>query len=174
MHQPSYLPLDTIATPSKSSPTCLVCGGSQAKLRFVQRGYPVFRCGGCGLEFVSPIPGKAELAAYYDRGYSVPLERYAATYEDAWYGDIGLTLEQGKLVMKFSRTPSLVGDLEHWQHDTFVVRWRDRELRADAFVTFALNPDGSVDQAKMRAVSAATDFSFDFQDLLLRPKKPGG
>jgi hypothetical protein len=102
---------------------------------------------------------------------SLPLERYAATYEDAWYGDISIAFEQDKLVMRFSHTPSLVGDLEHWQYDTFVVRWRDRELRADAFVTFGLNPDGSIDQAKMRAVSASTDFSFDFQDLLLRPKK---
>jgi CubicO group peptidase (beta-lactamase class C family) len=102
---------------------------------------------------------------------SLALERYAATYEDAWYGDIAITLEQGKLVMRFTRTPSLVGDLEHWQYDTFVVRWRDRELRADAFVTFALRPDGSIDQAKMQAVSASTDFSFDFQDLLLRPKR---
>jgi hypothetical protein len=62
-----------------------------------------------------------------------------------------------------------VGDLEHWQRDTFVARWRDRELRADAFVTFALDPDGNVEQAKMRAVSPATDFSFDFHDLRLRP-----
>jgi CubicO group peptidase (beta-lactamase class C family) len=100
---------------------------------------------------------------------SLPLTGYAGTYADGWYGDITIALEQGKLVMRFSRTPSLVGDLEHWQHDTFVARWRDRELRADAFVTFALNPDGSVDQAKMQAVSAATDFSFDFQDLLLKP-----
>lgn len=104
---------------------------------------------------------------------SLALERYAATYEDAWYGDITIAVEQGKLVMRFSHTPSLVGDLEHWQYDTFVVRWRDRELRADAFVTFALNPDGTVDQARMRAVSPTTDFSFDFQDLLLKPKKPG-
>jgi hypothetical protein len=102
---------------------------------------------------------------------SLPLERYAATYEDAWYGDISITFEQGRLVMRFSHTPSLVGDLEPWQYDTFVVRWRDRELRADAFVTFALNPDGTIDQAKMRAVSASTDFSFDFQDLLLKPKR---
>ena len=105
---------------------------------------------------------------------SLPLERYAATYEDAWYGDIAIAWEQGKLVMRFTRTPSLVGDLEHWQYDTFVVRWRDRELRADAFVTFALNPDGTIDQAKMRAVSPTTDFSFDFQDLLLKPKRPRG
>lgn len=102
---------------------------------------------------------------------SLPLAGYAGTYTDAWYGDVGIALEREKLVMRFTRTPLLVGDLEHWQHDTFIARWRDRELRADAYVTFALNPDGSIDQAKMRAVSPATDFSFDFQDLLLRPAR---
>jgi len=80
-----------------------------------------------------------------------------------------ITSENGGLVIRFSHTPSLVGDLEPWQHDTFVARWRNRELKADAFVTFALNPDGSIDQVKMRAVSPSTDFSFDFQDLLLKP-----
>jgi CubicO group peptidase (beta-lactamase class C family) len=100
---------------------------------------------------------------------SLPLARYAGTYRDAWYGDITITEEGGRLVMRFSHSPSLVGDLEHWQHDTFIARWRDRELRADAYVTFALNPDGSIDQARMRAASPSTDFSFDFQDLLLKP-----
>ncbi len=102
---------------------------------------------------------------------SLPLPAYAGTYRDAWYGDIAIAVEGGKLVMRFTKTPSLVGDLEHWQYDTFVARWRDRELRADAFITFALNPDGTIDQAKMRAVSPTTDFSFDFQDLLLKPVK---
>jgi len=100
---------------------------------------------------------------------SLPLERYAGTYRDRWYGDIAVALEDGALVMRFGHTPSLVGDLQHWQHDTFVARWRDRELRADAFVTFALKPDGSIREARMEAVSPATDFSFDFQDLVLEP-----
>jgi hypothetical protein len=73
--------------------------------------------------------------------------------------------------MRFTRTPALVGDMEHWQHDTFIVRWRDRELRADAYVTFALNPDGSIERAKMAAVSPETDFSYDFHDLDLRPAR---
>lgn len=102
---------------------------------------------------------------------SLPLEQYAGTYTDAWYGDIAIALENGKLVMRFSHTPSLVGDLEHWQHDTFIARWRDRELRADAYVSFALYPDGTVSQATMMAVSPETDFSFDFQDLVLRPAR---
>jgi hypothetical protein len=100
---------------------------------------------------------------------SLPLPKYAGTYRDAWYGDVTIAEDGGKLVMRFSHTPALAGDLEHWQHDTFIARWRDRELRADAYVTFGLNPDGSIDQVKMRAVSRATDFSFDFHDLLLRP-----
>ena len=50
-----------------------------------------------------------------------------------------------------------------------MVRRRDRKLRADAHLTFARNPDGSIDRVKMKAVSPETDFSFDFQDLLLKP-----
>jgi hypothetical protein len=102
---------------------------------------------------------------------SLALEKYAGTYTDAWYGDIKIAKEDGKLILSFAKTPELIGELEHWQYDTFIVRWRDRELRADAYITFALNPDGTIDQAKMRAVSPETDFSFDFQDLLLKPAK---
>ncbi len=101
---------------------------------------------------------------------SLALAKYAGTYGDAWYGDVTIALEGGKLVMRFTHSPSLTGDLEHFQYDTFIARWRDRELRADAYVTFALKPDGSIDQVKMAAVSPATDFSFDFQDLLLVPQ----
>jgi len=100
------------------------------------------------------------------------LAAYAGTYRDAWYGEIAIAQEAGTLVMTFSHTPSLVGDLEYYDHDTFIARWRDRELRADAYVTFALNADATIDQIKMRPVSPETDFSFDFQDLLLKPVKP--
>ena len=82
-----------------------------------------------------------------------------------------MTAASGGLTIRFDKTPALSGTLEHWQHDTFVARWTDRELRADAFLTFALNPDGSIDSARMQAVSPDTDFSFDFQDLLLRPAR---
>jgi CubicO group peptidase (beta-lactamase class C family) len=102
-------------------------------------------------------------------GPSLPLAKYAGKYQDAWYGDVDITMEGSGLVMRFSHTPQLVGDMRHWQHDSFLVRWRDRELRADAFATFALNPDGSIDQLRMAPASDDVDFSFDFQDLLLRP-----
>ncbi len=103
---------------------------------------------------------------------SLALEKYAGTYEDAWYGEIRVTHANGKLRIAFGHTPQLQGEMVHWQHDTFLAKWDDREMRADAFVTFQLNPDGSIDQVKLSAADPATDFSFDFQDLLLKPK-PG-
>jgi CubicO group peptidase (beta-lactamase class C family) len=102
---------------------------------------------------------------------SRPLERYAGTFTDAWYGDVRVTHEGGALRMQFVPTPELRGRLEHWQYDTFVVRWDDRALRADAFVTFQLAPDGTVESARMAPFNDYVDFSFDFQDLRLRRTK---
>ncbi|MEO8201354.1 MAG: serine hydrolase [Gemmatimonadota bacterium] len=104
-------------------------------------------------------------------GPSLSLAKYAGTYTDRWYGDVTISQEGERLVIRFSHTPSLVGDLVHWQQDTFLARWRDRELRADAFVTFALTPDGHIDEVKMKPASPSVDFSFDFQDLLLKPSR---
>ncbi|NTV81534.1 MAG: serine hydrolase, partial [Candidatus Aminicenantes bacterium] len=108
---------------------------------------------------------------------ALALADYAGTYEDAWYGPITISVEgageAAHLVMSFAQTPGMVGDMEHWARETFVVRWRDRELRADAYVTFTLDPDGVIVEARMRAVSPDTDFSYDFHDLLLKPvRKP--
>jgi hypothetical protein len=105
---------------------------------------------------------------------SLPLDRYTGRYVDAWYGDVEIAREGDHLAIRFSHSPDLVGDLEHWQYDTFVVRWRDRELRADAFLTFALNAEATVDRITMKPASPEVDFSFDFQDLDLRPAAPAG
>ena len=45
----------------------------------------------------------------------------------------------------------------------------ERWLNADAFVTFALDADGEIREARMEPISPLTDFSFDFQDLRLTP-----
>jgi CubicO group peptidase (beta-lactamase class C family) len=111
---------------------------------------------------------KAEASRAADSRPSLPLEKYAGVYNDAWYGPITIRTKNGALVITFDHTPTMIGDLQPWQHDTFKAHWRDR-LIEDAFVTFALNPDGTIDSAKMAAVSPLADFSFDYQDLLLKP-----
>jgi hypothetical protein len=99
---------------------------------------------------------------------SLPLAAYAGRYRDAWYGDILVEHRNGKLGIQFTHTKQLAGDLEHWQYNTWIARWRDRTLFADAYITFSLKPDGSVEGAKMEAVSPLTDFSYDFHDLTLK------
>lgn len=99
---------------------------------------------------------------------SLPLERYAGAYADAWYGPIAVTHQNGRLHMNFTLTPGMTGELTHFQYDTFRVDWRDR-LIEPAYVTFALDAEGKVERASMRAVSPLADFSFNYHDLDLRP-----
>ncbi|SEN32417.1 CubicO group peptidase, beta-lactamase class C family [Luteibacter sp. UNCMF331Sha3.1] len=100
---------------------------------------------------------------------SLPLDGYVGTYRDPWYGDVRVAKQGGRLVMTFRKTAQLTGTLEPWQHDTFIAHWTDRSLNGDAFVNFALDPDGKVREVRMEPVSPLTDFSFDFQDLRLTP-----
>ncbi len=100
---------------------------------------------------------------------SLALADYAGTYRDPWYGDVVITHEHGKLRLRFSKTRQLIGSMTPWQHDSFTVRWDDRSLDADAFVTFALDMDGHIREMRMQPISPLTDFSFDFQDLRLVP-----
>ncbi|WP_158885232.1 serine hydrolase [Rhodanobacter sp. L36] len=100
---------------------------------------------------------------------SLPLATYVGTYRDPWYGDVIVSNENGKLRLRFSKTAQLVGSMTPWQHDTFTVRWDDRALNADAFLTFTLDMDGHITGARMEPISPLTDFSFDFQDLRLVP-----
>ena len=95
---------------------------------------------------------------------SLAPDKYAGTYTDPWYGPITIRMENGKLIFVMDHTPSAVADLQHWQYDTFKAHWRDHTIE-DAFVTFALKPDGTIDHFTMAAVSPLADFSFDYQDL---------
>lgn len=75
---------------------------------------------------------------------SLPLAAYAGTYRDKLYGDLTVTLEDGKLVLRFSHTPSFTADLEPWHYDTFRTHWRDPVV-TKGFVTFPLTARGELD-----------------------------
>jgi CubicO group peptidase (beta-lactamase class C family) len=101
---------------------------------------------------------------------SLPIADYAGRYRDAWYGPVMIESRGSGLNIHFAHTPAFSGPLEHVRNDTFRTRWADRTLE-DAYVTFALNPDGSVEKMTMRAISPLADFSFDFRDLLFVPEE---
>lgn len=104
------------------------------------------------------------------KGPSLPIEKYAGRYRDAWYGTVTIERAADATNIRFDNTPSMTGKLEHVRYDTFRTRWTDRNLE-DAYVTFALNPDGSIERMTLRAISPLADFSYDYQDLLFLPER---
>lgn len=108
-----------------------------------------------------------------ERGPSLPLSAYAGTYRDPWYGTMTISDVRGKLRIRFDRSPGMQGALEHAQYDTFRTRWSDRDIE-DAYVTFNLNPAGSIAAIRMKAISPTADFSWDYQDLHFVPVKGAG
>jgi hypothetical protein len=74
------------------------------------------------------------------------------------------------LSIRFENTPAMNSVLEHVRHDTFRTRWPDRAIE-DAYVTFALNPEGGIERVTLKAISPLADFSFDYPDLLLKPER---
>lgn len=110
----------------------------------------------------------AAAAAPAKIGPSLPVARYAGTYTDAWYGDVRIGADAQGLTIDFTNTPGMTGRLRHWQYDSFIARFTDKGIEP-AYVTFALDANGKVERATMKPVSPTADFSFDYQDLDLRP-----
>ena len=116
--------------------------------------------------------GKAALAQMQETpaqvGPSLPPASYAGTYHDPWYGDVVVSERDGGLWINFASTPRMEGRLVHYQYDTFRTELTDKAIE-NALVTFQLDARGKVERAKMVAASPLADFSYDYQDLDLRP-----
>lgn len=93
------------------------------------------------------------------------LAPYLGTFKDPWRGEATITQGSDGLTLTFSHTKELTGPLTPIRPGLFVVRWKNRSLNADAYVRFREDFAGAVQGFTMEAVSADTDFSFDFQDL---------
>jgi CubicO group peptidase (beta-lactamase class C family) len=93
------------------------------------------------------------------------LNAYAGTFKDPWRGEATIVLQGNSLNLTFSHTDALTGPMVPVGFNLFVVHWKDRSMNADAYVRFSTDYSGKVSGFTMQAVSATTDFSFDFQDL---------
>jgi CubicO group peptidase (beta-lactamase class C family) len=104
-------------------------------------------------------------------GVKPDVKAFYGTYKDAWFGEVTISEVNGKMHFQAKNAPKLRGDMTYYKGSTFIVKWYDRSLDADAFVNFGLATNGKADGFKMAAISPLTDFSFDFQDLDFRAVK---
>lgn len=98
-------------------------------------------------------------------GAVIGADRISGAYSDAWLGAAEIVEKDGKLRWTSKRSPRLTGELIPYKANTYVVKWDDRSMDADAFVMFSLDENGKAEGFTMRAISPLTDFSYDFHDL---------
>lgn len=102
---------------------------------------------------------KATTASAYD------WKSFIGTYRDPWMGEVMILEKNGQPWLQMKRSPKLTGRMYPYKGTTMVVRWIDRSMDADAFVTFGLDEEGIAKTIRMKAISPLTDFSYDFHDL---------
>ncbi|UKT63154.1 serine hydrolase [Pedobacter mucosus] len=100
------------------------------------------------------------------------LKNFVGTFSDVWFGDVIISEQKGKMHFQAKNSPKLNGDVVFYKGNTFIVKWNDRSLDADAFLNFTLDNNASANGFKMEAISPLTDFSFDFQDLDFKKNEP--
>ncbi len=120
-------------------------------------------------EYANKITEKVwnEISAQQENNTSeqINLDLYAGTYKDNWFGEIVISRKENKLWFVSNRSPKLTGEMLYYKGNTFIVKWNDRSMDADAFVMFELDYSGQASGIKMKAISPKTDFSYDFHDL---------
>ena len=89
-----------------------------------------------------------------------PME-YTGTYRDTLYGDVHVRKEGQSLVLYFAHSPQLVADLEHAHHDVYIAHFRNRSLKADAWTTFTIGPDGKPFSLTLKVIDPDSDLGFD-------------
>ncbi|HKR62834.1 MAG TPA: serine hydrolase [Thermoanaerobaculia bacterium] len=73
---------------------------------------------------------------------SRPIDAYAATYDNPLHGAMDIRFTDGKLTLQFGGGE--IADLEHWNYDTFRVKWHDRAyMYFDTYATFTLDAKGT-------------------------------
>jgi CubicO group peptidase (beta-lactamase class C family) len=94
-----------------------------------------------------------------------PLERYAGTYRDPWFGDVFIERRGDELWFVSAKSPRMQGRLWPYDEHTFYAYWSDRTLEADCWVRFVMDEEGAAGAMEVEQVSEESDW--DFTDLAL-------
>lgn len=112
---------------------------------------------------------KVDASRVRDTKPTLSMPGYAGTYTSDMYGDVVISDEGGRLVMRFTPSPNFVADLEHWHYDTFQIKWRPSVAYnfPRGWVTFTLDKNGKTD----RLIIDQPNNDFWFYELDLRRTK---
>ncbi len=90
---------------------------------------------------------------------ALPLKEYCGTYGGKLYGNAEVRLENGHLVLDFLPSDILIGDLFHWQYETFKIKLRNSPTLPEGTVNFIIGTDGKPEELKVKIPNP--DFFFE-------------
>ena len=108
------------------------------------------RSGDALAKFIEGEKKKAEAMAKQDADRkedsttTIPIADLAGRFRSEMYGDVIVTEEGDHLVLKLEPAANFVADLEHWQYNTFLIKWRSsvKYNFPRGFVNFTIDASG--------------------------------
>ncbi len=88
-------------------------------------------------------------------------DKYAGIYKDDFYGELTINKDSSGLKIQLNQTPQFIGKLTPFQYETFIAKFNNTALKADAYLSFTLAPDGTVESCKLKAIDPTSDISFN-------------
>jgi CubicO group peptidase (beta-lactamase class C family) len=73
---------------------------------------------------------------------------YMGRYKSNLYGDIEIYSKNGELKMRLFPHPNVSGKIEHWQYDSFLIKWSDPGW-GESILYFDLDDSGDITQFRM-------------------------
>lgn len=111
---------------------------------------------------------KSRMKEFVDTSFfSNPKSTYASktgTYRDNWFGIVTICQKDNRLYFNSKRSLQLHGPMFPLSRDSFLVRWDNRNLKADAIVVF----ENKGKMFTMKRATPETSAAYDFQDLLFQ------
>lgn len=95
----------------------------------------------------------------------LPLTSYVGIYQDPWFGQVKVSLENKQLQFQSLKSKKLVGEMLEYKEHQFIVWYDDRSLEGDAIASFVTDKNGNVTGLMMERLNDDIDASFDYDDL---------
>jgi hypothetical protein len=110
------------------------------------------------------VPEAEPIQVDYENGSVLaPLPAYTGTYADRWFGDVSILMVDEELWFASAKSPRITGRLWPQREHTFIARWSDRSVNADAWVMFEIGETGKASGIKM--LKLMQDSEIDYMDL---------
>ncbi len=95
---------------------------------------------------------------------SLSIDSYTGYYGCEMYDTVKVYKVKDQLYVQYAHTPGLLGELNHWQYDTYTIEFKAFPSLPKGFATFKINWEGNVEELEIFVDNP----DFDFTEFKLR------